>query len=318
MTPLFIMLLIIIGIITGIASGLFGIGGGTVIIPSLILFLGFSQVEAQGTSLAAMLLPVGILGVLRYKKAGIWNYKASLIIALGLFLGGYPGARLALSINVVWLKLFFALFLFYIALRFIEPKKNYNVAKAYFLSKRKSNISSTISNEISFSSATNMKDMGDKQPNDTQTHLISKNRGAALFFSLLSIGLLAGFASGFFGIGGGALIIPLLTFWLHYSDQEARVISLGALDPPVGLLGLIPYIKAGEVSVLTVIPVAISMMGGAFLGALIGVRIPKRFVKMLYGFFLIWVVAYFIYQNMPALQKEITILKNNFACKILI
>lgn len=232
-----------------------------------------------------MLLPVGLLGVLRYKKAGVFNYKASMIIALGLFLGGYPGAKLALAIPTTWLKLCFALFLFYIALRFIDLKQCYWDLKAYF-SKKKSD-SDNDKNSMYI----------EENGNNLPVAVKIARKGWQEFFLLLAVGLIAGVASGFFGIGGGAIIIPALTFILKYSHQEARVISLGALDPPVGLLGLLPYIKTGELSFGVVAPIAIAMMCGSFLGAAIGVKLSGRLVKLFYGIFLIWVVGYFIYQT---------------------
>jgi len=81
--------LLIFGIVVGILSGLFGIGGGIVMVPSLIVIFGMGILDANATSLAAMLLPVGILGVLSYYKAGLINVRESLWIALGLFLGSF-------------------------------------------------------------------------------------------------------------------------------------------------------------------------------------------------------------------------------------
>ena len=104
-----------IGLVAGILSGVFGIGGGVVIVPSLILLAGFVPIVATGTSLAALLLPVGALGAWEYYKKGHLNFPAALWIALGLFIGVWFGARLAQNLTPVQLKRSFAIFLVLVA-----------------------------------------------------------------------------------------------------------------------------------------------------------------------------------------------------------
>ncbi len=108
-----------IGLVAGILSGLFGIGGGTVIIPALVMILGFTQHKAQGTSLVALLLPVGILGAIRYWKAGEVDFIAGIIIAAGLFVGAYFGAGWAVGLSEVWLKRAFGIFFILLGLKYI-------------------------------------------------------------------------------------------------------------------------------------------------------------------------------------------------------
>ncbi len=90
------LLLIGIGLLAGITSGFFGIGGGIVIVPLLRFLFGMSQHEAQGTSLAALLLPIGIFGVIAYYRAGHVNLVYGLLVAAGFLLGAYLGAALAI------------------------------------------------------------------------------------------------------------------------------------------------------------------------------------------------------------------------------
>jgi uncharacterized membrane protein YfcA len=104
-----------IGLAAGVLSGVFGIGGGVVIVPSLIFLAGFVPITATGTSLAALLLPVGALGAWEYYKRGHLNIGAALWIALGLFLGVWFGARLAQNLTPVQLKRSFAIFLVIVA-----------------------------------------------------------------------------------------------------------------------------------------------------------------------------------------------------------
>jgi uncharacterized membrane protein YfcA len=110
------------GLAAGLLSGLFGIGGGALIIPALVLVFGFTQHKAQGTSLVALLLPVGILGVIRYCKADNVDWIAGLIIAGGLLLGAYFGAGWTQKLNEVWLKRAFGIFFILLGIRYILTK----------------------------------------------------------------------------------------------------------------------------------------------------------------------------------------------------
>jgi len=96
--------------------------GGTLIIPALVFIPGFTQHKAQGTSLAALLLQVGILGVIRYHKAGDVDWIAGLILAGGLLVGAYFGAGWAGKLNEVWLKRAFGIFFILLGVRYILTK----------------------------------------------------------------------------------------------------------------------------------------------------------------------------------------------------
>lgn len=104
-----------IGLGAGVLSGIFGIGGGVVIVPALILLAGFAPIMATGTSLAALLLPVGALGAYEYYKKGHLNLGAALWIALGLAIGVWFGAKLAQHLSPVQLRRSFAVFLVLVA-----------------------------------------------------------------------------------------------------------------------------------------------------------------------------------------------------------
>ncbi len=110
-------LILAIGLVAGVLSGLFGIGGGILIIPALIFFAKFPTKLALGTSLGAMLLPVGLLGAYTYYQAGNLNIKASVLISLGLFFGAWLGARLANTIPGATLQRMFAVFIVLMAIR---------------------------------------------------------------------------------------------------------------------------------------------------------------------------------------------------------
>jgi uncharacterized membrane protein YfcA len=113
------VLLALIGLAAGIFGGMVGLGGGVIMIPAMIYFLGMNQISAQGTSLAVMLPPVGILAVMNYYKSGQVNLKYAIIIAVAFTIGGYFGSKIALNIPVSMVKKIFAFALIAIALRMI-------------------------------------------------------------------------------------------------------------------------------------------------------------------------------------------------------
>ncbi|OGS46572.1 MAG: permease [Elusimicrobia bacterium RIFOXYD2_FULL_34_15] len=108
-----------IGLMTGIVSGLFGIGGATIMIPALVFFFHFTQHQAQGTSLAAMIPPVGLLAALTYYKAGHVNLKIAGFIALGFFIGGFFGGFFAQPIADANLKKLFGIYLIIIGVKYL-------------------------------------------------------------------------------------------------------------------------------------------------------------------------------------------------------
>jgi len=120
-----IIVLLLVGIAAGMLGGMVGVGGGVIIVPALIYFLGMSQMKAQGTSLALIMLPVGILGVLEYHKQGYVDFKIVLIIAVGFVLGSFFGSRISLSLPQETVKKFFAVLLIVIAIKmlFFDKKK---------------------------------------------------------------------------------------------------------------------------------------------------------------------------------------------------
>ena len=114
-----ILIVILIGIVAGMLSGLVGIGGGLVIVPALVYFLGMSQHSAQGTSLALILLPVGIFGVLSYYKQGHIDMKIVGLLALGFVAGSYFGSKIALSLSQETVRKLFAILMILVAVKMI-------------------------------------------------------------------------------------------------------------------------------------------------------------------------------------------------------
>lgn len=122
MSTSILLLLIATGILTGVLAGMLGIGGAVIMIPSLVFLLGFNQHMAQGTSLAVMLPPIGIIAAWNYYKAGQVNLKFALILAAAFIVGSYFGSKLALTLPQAILKKAFAVLLIAIAMKMLFTK----------------------------------------------------------------------------------------------------------------------------------------------------------------------------------------------------
>ncbi|HOC45394.1 MAG: sulfite exporter TauE/SafE family protein [Syntrophorhabdaceae bacterium] len=115
----YILLFILLGVIAGILSGLIGIGGGVIIVPALVFLFGFTQHQAQGTTLALLVPPIGILAAWSYYRRGDVNIEAAVLIVIGFLLGSLFGARIAAGLSDVVLKKIFGVCLLLIAIRMI-------------------------------------------------------------------------------------------------------------------------------------------------------------------------------------------------------
>ena len=115
-----LLILIGIGLLAGMLSGLIGVGGGIIIVPALVYLLGFNQHLAQGTSLALMLPPIGILAAMNYYKAGELNIKYAMIIAAAFIVGGYFGSKLSIElISETVMKKIFGIVLLITAIKLV-------------------------------------------------------------------------------------------------------------------------------------------------------------------------------------------------------
>jgi uncharacterized membrane protein YfcA len=117
-----IFLYLLLGLIAGIFGGLFGIGGGIIIIPCLVLLFGLSQHTAQGTTLALMVPPIGLLAAWIYYKAGFVDLKVAGLICLGFFIGGFIGAKCSTQIPDDTLRKIFGVVLLIASLKMILSK----------------------------------------------------------------------------------------------------------------------------------------------------------------------------------------------------
>src|SRR5579871_5213692 len=111
--------LLLFGVAIGVASGLLGIGGGILLIPGLMLLFGYSQAEAQGTSLAVMIPPIGIFAAMVYYQHGFVRLPVVGLIAVGFMIGAYFGARLVPHVSPTYLRLAFGVLLLYLGFVFV-------------------------------------------------------------------------------------------------------------------------------------------------------------------------------------------------------
>ncbi|MGZ5498852.1 MAG: sulfite exporter TauE/SafE family protein [Candidatus Aminicenantales bacterium] len=253
--------LILVGVAAGVFAGRFGIGGGIIIVTALILLASFPLVKATGTSLAAILLPVGILGVIAYYRAKVIDLRASAFIAAGLLTSVLVGAWLANTLPVDLMRKFFAVFCLYVGWNFIDPVHRFRKWRGL--------------------------EVAAKPEPEAAPHPSP--------WPLVGIGLLAGVMAGMFGIGGGNIIVPLLTLALHYPAKRAIATSLGAILFPFGIPGVIYYQRAGNLDLGAAAWIASGLFLGTVFGALITISLPTRTVKLLYGLFLLFVALRFFF-----------------------
>jgi uncharacterized protein len=117
-----VILYLCLGVMTGTASGLVGIGGGTLLTPALVYLFSFPQHIAQGTTLAVLVMPACLLAALTYYQKGYVNWKVAILIFVGFFLGGLIGAKFAIQLPQVLLKRVFGVVLYIIGIKMILAK----------------------------------------------------------------------------------------------------------------------------------------------------------------------------------------------------
>ena len=117
-----LVILLMVGVAAGFASGMVGIGGGIVIVPALVYFLALSQHQAQGISIGMLLMPVGFLAAYNYYKQGNLNFTYSAIIGVTFVLGAYLGSKVSLKMDPSLMKRIFGVFILLISLKMIFGK----------------------------------------------------------------------------------------------------------------------------------------------------------------------------------------------------
>lgn len=117
-----VIVLILIGLSAGIVSGLLGVGGAIIIVPALVFFVGLTQHQAQGTSLAILVFPIGFLAFWNYYKQGYVNFKVAVVVMLAFFIGGYFGSLLAVRVPEKVLRIAFGILIIVMGFRMIIKK----------------------------------------------------------------------------------------------------------------------------------------------------------------------------------------------------
>ncbi|WP_306590711.1 sulfite exporter TauE/SafE family protein [Geothrix sp. 21YS21S-4] len=233
------------GLCGGLLSGLFGVGGGSVMVPLLAAVLHLDQHRAQGATLAAMLLPTGLPAVLQYRSRGIHSSVRLVgVLVLAFLFGIYGGAQVANLIPSETLRWGYAAFLVFLALKTFSRAEPPAVDRSI-------------------------------EPLDLSTGLWSWG---------LPIGLLAGVVSGLTGLGGAVVVIPLLAARFRMTQHEAQLTSLMMLLPPIGLPGVYVYAKAqGGLPWVVIAGVAGGFAVGALAGARAATRIRGARLKQSYA-----------------------------------
>jgi len=119
MTIQVVLLLLLIGLAAGILSGLVGVGGGIIVVPALVFALGFTQQQAQGTSLGLLLLPIGIFAVINYYKQGYIDIRVVVIMSIAFIIGAYLGSKFALTLPEKTVTRIFAIILFWAGIKML-------------------------------------------------------------------------------------------------------------------------------------------------------------------------------------------------------
>lgn len=119
MTIQVVLLLLLIGLAAGMLSGLVGVGGGIIVVPALVFALGFTQQQAQGTSLGLLLLPIGIFAVINYYKQGYIDIRVVVIMSIAFLIGAYLGSKFALTLPEKTVKRIFAIILFWAGIKML-------------------------------------------------------------------------------------------------------------------------------------------------------------------------------------------------------
>lgn len=241
-------ILLVIGLTAGVLGGLLGIGGGVFIVPALVFFLAFSQHRAQGTSLA-IVLALSLSSVIAYSYYQSVNLLVAGEIAIGGVLGAMIGGTIVAKIKNKQLRRLFSLFMVAAAIKMIYDGCMGHTGHAGAVA------------------------------------LVS---GLSLSGALLGLGtgLLAGFLSSLLGVGGGIVMVPMITMFLGFSQQQAQGISLAAMMP-IAFTGMLKHHKLGNVEFKVATWVTLGAVVGAVIGSKLAHILNGGTLKLAFGIFLI-------------------------------
>lgn len=244
-----IISMIIVGFAVGFMSGFLGIGGGTVMVPALVYLYGLSQHRAHGTSLA-FIFPVAVYASIFYATYGQVDWLVALELMIGSVVGAGIGARICACVTARRLRAYFGIFLAGVGARML-----WDIRAALAL---------TPHNQLILG------------------HMLSTREPLGILVIVVT-GIATGVLSGFFGIGGGVVMIPALSLLLGYPQTVAQGISL-AVIVPTSAAGSLIHTKHGNVNWTMAIWLAIGGIGGGWLGArLANVVISESVLRAIFG-----------------------------------
>lgn len=247
--------MILFGLLTGFLGGYTGIAGGPILVALSVILAGYSQHEAQGIILAVMLGPMTITGLIamkdRIKK--LLSYALVSVVSYAIF--SYFGAIFAFLINDKYLKIYFGLFLIMIGI-------------------------------IEIILLLNNKNVEQQQPDE---HNISVENGLIAFnyFTMTVLSSIAGIIGGLFGLGGGALMIPVMTLLMKVHKDDARTLSLMILLPPVSTGAVIKYQMEGAIDWKAVLIVFTAYIVTNYFGSILGRKHSAKYFKVIFSIVII-------------------------------
>ena len=252
-----ILVCVVAGVCAGIAGGLFGLGGGAVIVPFLLFALHFDQHRAQGTSLFTIAMPVAAFGAYNYYSKGQMNFEVGLGLACGMILGSFLGSKIAHGLESRTMRKAFCLFLALVAV-YLFFKSSILVA--------------------------HVRDVSQSLP------------VWVVPVSVLA-GVAAGMTGGLFGVGGGVVVVPYLVLALGFSQHLAQGTSLLALTLPVAGLGAYNYYKKGNVDVKAGLGVAAGVVLGSYLGSKLALGLDPVTMQRTFAAFVVVMASYLFFKK---------------------
>lgn len=298
------------GVAVGIVSSLFGIGGGTILVPLFTLVFGYTIHHAIATSLV-IIVPTALMGAYRHAASGKIAWKIAGLIAVGGILGANLGVDLSMRLSETSLRrLFVGLLLFMAAQMFFSKSSKSKVPERAEASDGaddpEGGQASDRAGASDIEQASDRTDASDRidvakrsapvgrletsgrTGENASSPARSMSLGRAVLFVLT--GVLMGVVSSLFGIGGGILLVPMMTLGFKMKVHEAVAISL-AVIVPTSIMGAFRHAVAGNVPWLAAALVAIGGLAGAHLGAGWALRLSERALRRLFALFLVLVAV---------------------------
>jgi hypothetical protein len=209
-----------------------------------VFLFGFTEHIAQGTTLALMVLPIGIFAARKYYYNGHVDLRIAAAVCVGFTVGGFVGAKLALYMSNALLEHLFGVLMIGIALRMLTTSQN-------------SQSANSSSSDVA--------------------------RTATSYALLVVLGFAVGTLSGLLGIGGGVFLVPALVFFLGLSQHKAQGTTLALMVPPIGILASWQYFQQGDVNVAAALWICVGFSVGALLGANLASKMPQKVLTTVFG-----------------------------------